>query len=104
MPEYKNAHAQESTKAAEEAKSYLEKGMDTRETGDDYAGRTYEIGDFRVAAVRIFQNAVLMMRMMSSSGENTVNKRGKRGAVITTASREISLTPKGTIRISRTTA
>ena len=36
MPEYVNAHAQESTKAAEEAKSYFEKGVDTRETGDNY--------------------------------------------------------------------
>jgi hypothetical protein len=36
MPEYVNAHAQESAKAAEEAKSYFEKGVDTRETGDAY--------------------------------------------------------------------
>ena len=36
MPEYVNAHAKESAKAAEEAKSYFEKGVDTRETGDAY--------------------------------------------------------------------
>jgi hypothetical protein len=33
------------------------------------------------------QNTTLMMRMMSSSGEKIVSKRGKRGAAVAAASR-----------------
>ena len=36
MPEYKNANAEESARLAEEAKGYFEKGVSTRDTGDDY--------------------------------------------------------------------
>jgi len=36
MPEYKNAYAAESAQFAEEAKGYFEKGVSTRDTGDDY--------------------------------------------------------------------
>ena len=36
MPEYTSANADESRKLAAEAKSYFEKGVDTRETGDHY--------------------------------------------------------------------
>jgi hypothetical protein len=36
MPEYSNANGQEAAKLAEEANTYYEKGIKTRETGDDY--------------------------------------------------------------------
>jgi hypothetical protein len=36
LPEYKNANAQKSKELAEEAKRYFEKGVSTRETGDNY--------------------------------------------------------------------
>jgi hypothetical protein len=36
MPEYKNANAAESARLAEQAKAYFEKGVSTRDTGDDY--------------------------------------------------------------------
>jgi hypothetical protein len=36
MPEYQNASGQESLKLADEAKAYFEKGVSTRETGDEY--------------------------------------------------------------------
>jgi hypothetical protein len=36
MPEYKNANAAESAQLAEQAKAYFEKGVSTRDTGDDY--------------------------------------------------------------------
>jgi hypothetical protein len=36
MPEYKNAHAAEAALLAEQAKGYFEKGVSSRDTGDDY--------------------------------------------------------------------
>jgi hypothetical protein len=36
MPEYKNANAAEAAQLAEEAKGYFEKGVSSRDTGDDY--------------------------------------------------------------------
>lgn len=36
MPEYTNANSQESEKLADEARDYFEKGVNTRETGDQY--------------------------------------------------------------------
>jgi hypothetical protein len=45
-----------------------------------------------------------MMRTMSSSSEKMVSNRGKRGAAVATARREMSSSPKGTERMSRTRA
>ena len=50
------------------------------------------------------QNSTLMMRMISSSGEKIVSKRGTSGAAVATARREMSSRPNGTARISRTMA
>src|SRR5215472_9185136 len=50
------------------------------------------------------QNTTLMMRMMSSSGEKIVRASGNRGAAVAVARREMSSSPKGTERISRTMA
>jgi hypothetical protein len=36
MPEYKNAHAAEGAQLAEQARGFSEKGVSTRDTGDDY--------------------------------------------------------------------
>jgi len=36
MPEYTDANATDSAKLAEQANAYFEKGVSTRETGDEY--------------------------------------------------------------------
>lgn len=48
------------------------------------------------------QKTILTSRMMSSSGEKTVNRSGARGAAVARAKREMSSSPNGTARIPRT--
>ena len=43
MPEYSNANAQEFNKLAKEARAYFEKGVSTRETGDQYVKTTVSL-------------------------------------------------------------
>jgi hypothetical protein len=72
MPEYKNANAAESVQFAEEAKSYFEKGVSTRDTGDDYVKVTVFLATvllltalsqrFRILGPRIAVAAVTLPR------------------------------------------
>src|SRR5215469_15969381 len=68
--------------------------------------RTYEVDILTELSFRqqYHQNTTLIIRKMSSSGDQIVNRRGRNGAAVTAARREISSRPKGTVRISRTNA
>ena len=57
MPEYTNANAQVSAKLTHEAKSYVEKGVSTRETGDSYV------------KVTVFLATVLLLTALSQRFE-----------------------------------
>jgi hypothetical protein len=71
MPEYKNANAGESAHLAEEAKGYFEKGVTTRDTGDDYVKVTVLLATvllltalsqrFRVQRPRLAVAAVVLL-------------------------------------------
>ena len=50
------------------------------------------------------QSRTLNNRVSASSSENMVNANGSRGAAVVAASRMMSSSPMGTMRISRTTA
>jgi serine/threonine protein kinase len=54
--------------------------------------------------VSIRQNNILKIRITNSSRENTVSPRGRSGTAVATASQVMSSMPKGTARISFTTA
>ena len=59
---------------------------------------------WRGRSTRVVQKTTLTMRMMSSSGEKIVSRRGTRGAAVAAASRVISSRPNGTALISLMTA
>ena len=69
MPEYTNANAQASAKLTREARSYVEKGVSTRETGDSYV------------KVTVFLATVLLLTALSQRFEVS----GPRVAVIAVA-------------------
>lgn len=53
---------------------------------------------------RYFQNTIFITRMISSSGEKIVSRRGTRGAAVAAARRVTSSNQNGIGRISRTMA
>jgi len=69
MPEYADAHAQESAKLAEEAKGFFDNGVNNRETGDNYV------------RVTVFLATVLLLTALSQRFKMV----GPRVAVVTVA-------------------
>ena len=57
MPEYSNANGQESASLAQEAKTYYQKAVSTRETGDEYV------------RVTVFLATVLLLTALSQRFE-----------------------------------
>ena len=57
-----------------------------------------------IVYIALPQNRILTIRITNSSRENTVRPRGRSGTAVAAASRVMSSSPKGTARISFTTA
>lgn len=77
MPEYKNANAAEAVQLAEQAKAYFEKGVSTRDIGDDYVKVTVFLATvllltalsqrFRVLGPRVAVAAVAVILLCISA-------------------------------------
>ena len=68
----------------------------------DLQNRQKEAGEEQPLVHAGIQNTTLIIRLISSSNEKIVSRRGDKGAAVATARRDTSCSPKGTTRISRT--